>query len=548
MERLNIDRTDANYIVAEVAKALKVAESSFALYMDQAHSKPLNTSNSASLKHGDIVFAKSAPVAENREVQQHAGSVLDVRQDPLDDMLEREKGLIMRKRDPTFCRHGYSGMCDYCMPLEPYDSTYLETNKIKHLSFHSYLRKIMNSAKTAPVSSPAFIPPLDEPELKVLNPCPSKMHEPYPAGICTKCQPSAITLQSQAFRMVDHVEFDSGEIMETFIKYWRQTGHQRFGYMYGRYEPYPEVPLGVKAVVSVIYEPPQDTAADMIQLHLPSNEEGNVKATTDALALQLVGMIYTDLFDDGTGKGTVLCKRHADSYFVSSAECILSAQLQQLHPTVTKYSRSHVFGSRFVSCVVSGNLEGQIDVTCFQVSNIGMAMARDNIIEASVEPSLMRVRPSSNEQYIPEVFYRYKNKYGLMVQESAKPTFPVEYLLVTLSHGFPQTPKPAFTSTSFPVENRVGEGGGLPAFKQRLDSGKLVDVLSDFHLILFLRMSQILDEADFAVLASVARDRREEDARKLEESGGWQTLVMIAGDSHKMDFEQGAGINLVYFS
>lgn len=51
--------------------------------------------------------------------------------------------------------------------------------------------------------------------------------------------------------------FENGQIVEKFLNYWRKSGHQRVGLLYGRYEPYDGVPLGIRAVVSAIYEPPQ---------------------------------------------------------------------------------------------------------------------------------------------------------------------------------------------------------------------------------------------------------------------------------------------------
>jgi nuclear protein localization protein 4 homolog len=66
------------------------------------------------------------------------------------------------------------------------------------MSFHAYLRQLNAAQQTKAASSTITkqLPPLEEQNYKVRVPC-SGGHAPWPEGICTKCQPSAITLQSQ---------------------------------------------------------------------------------------------------------------------------------------------------------------------------------------------------------------------------------------------------------------------------------------------------------------------------------------------------------------
>ncbi|KAI8616895.1 NPL4 family-domain-containing protein [Chytriomyces sp. MP71] len=540
--------------MAQAAAALALPANSFSLSFDARATQPV--SSTASLRHGDLLFvtlSSEASAHVQKQEAEHAAALASsnasafaatVEIPSIDQHLLKMNGTITRQRDPNFCRHGSAGMCDYCMPIEPYDPKYLEQNKIKHMSFHAYLRQQLIANKTPPLDSPLFIPPLEEVSHAVRVPCPGKTHEPFPKGICTKCQPSAVTLTSQNFRMVDHVEFESPSLVETFIKFWRSTGAQRFGLLYGRYEPYTEkVPLGVKAVVSVIYEPPQDCSPAAVQLEVPNPDEARVNGVAGALGLELIGMIYTDLFDDGTGKGTVICKRHKDSYFLSSAEVLFSAQLQAAYPLACKYSGTGKFGSRFVTCVVSGNEEGGIDIASYQISNVGVGMVKDGIVEASVEPGLLRVKASSHVQYVPEVFYKFKNEYGLMVQEAAKPTFPVEYLLVTLSHGFPQVPKLTFkTTTPFPIANRNGATGefqDMHALHARLSIPSAENALSDFHLLLHIAALGVMDERDFArILQSV---RTGEGLERILAGDEWASLVMIARESAAAQRAEGGG-------
>lgn len=219
-----------------------------------------------------------------------------VHEDPVDTYWRSKDGQIPRGRDSRFCNHVANSMCDYCMPLEPYDPKYHTDNNIKHLSYHAYLRKIAPKGSAA-TSTSASLPPLELLNFKVKAPCPNGGHPSWPKGICTACQPSAITLQSQPFRMVDHLEIASGEIVNRFLEAWRRTGLQRFGWLIGRYEPYDKVPMGVKAVVEAIHEPPQHGDVDGLSLGIPWEDEPRIRelAKHAATPLGIVGYIFTDL-------------------------------------------------------------------------------------------------------------------------------------------------------------------------------------------------------------------------------------------------------------
>jgi nuclear protein localization family protein 4 len=436
------------------------------------------------------------------------------------------------------CHHGAEGKCMNCAPLDPWDPSYLSSfdPPIKHLSFHCYLRKL-----TSGVDRGKFLN-LEDLRCKIRESCPG--HPPWPAGICTKCQPSAITLSRQSYRHVDNVMFDHPGIVDRFLDGWRRSGRQRIGFLLGKYEVYDHVPLGIQAVVSAIYEPPQESTSHSVEL-LEDINHSAMEELAAHLGLQPVGWIFTDLEPDGRG-GEVAYKRSIHTHLLTAEECILAADLQNKYPNPCKHSAAGYFGSKFTTLCISGNEKREVEIRGYQVSNQCMSLVRDNCLLPTLDAKeLGYIKESSPQQYVPDVLYKARGEYGTDVMKEARP-LPLEYLIIELTTTSPCSPQPLLPAVAeplFPVENRAAVGQAVQdphALSSYLtcqshSSTNFLCLMADFHLLLFLFTSDVAGIHMNTHIPSLCRaildgDRAAGDAWRHREH--WSTIEqLVAGAS-----------------
>ncbi|XP_012590208.1 PREDICTED: nuclear protein localization protein 4 homolog [Condylura cristata] len=404
-------------------------------------------------------------------------------EDEIDQYLSRQDGKIYRSRDPQLCRHGPLGKCVHCVPLEPFDEDYLHHLEppVKHMSFHAYIRKLTGGADKG-----KFVA-LENISCKIKSGC--EGHLPWPNGICTKCQPSAITLNRQKYRHVDNIMFENHTVADRFLDFWRKTGAQHVGYLYGRYTEHKDIPLGIRAEVAAIYEPPQIGTQNSLELLEDPKAE-----VVDEIAAKL-GLRKCV----GAGRREVRWPFPQDTYFLSSEECITAGAFQNKHPNICRLSPDGHFGSKFVTAVATGGPDNQVHFEGYQVSNQCMALVRDEcLLPCRDAPELGYAKESSSEQYVPDVFYKDIDKFGNEITQLARP-LPVEYLIIDITTTFPKDPVHTFSipQNPFPIENRdvLGETQdfhSLATYLSQNTSSVFLDTVSDFHLLLFLVTNEVM--------------------------------------------------------
>ncbi|KAL5273585.1 NPLOC4 family protein [Megaselia abdita] len=553
LKRIELSKnTNIKDLYELVRETLKLEDYGFSLFKERNFTSEIISSRSQTIasqniKHGDMIFFKQvAGISERRasavaidKISSAAASqsfqpVLknEVKEDPVDLLLAKEDGRIKRERDSKLCHHNLNGCCIHCSAIEPYDEGYLKEKNIKHLSFHSYLRK-----QTSGMTGGKFVA-FEDLNCKIKSGC--REHLPWPKGICSKCQPSAITLNRQTYRHVDNVMFENTAIVERFLEYWRNTGHQRMGYLYGQYEVLSDVPLGIRARVAAIYEPPQESSRDSIKL-LDDDNANDVEEVAKALGLCRVGWIFTDLISENASAGTVKHIRGIETHFLTAQECILAGNLQNSHPNPCRYASNSVFGSKFITVCVTGDKLKQVHMEGYAVSAQCMALVRDDcLIPTKDAPELGYIRESSDKQYVPDVYYKDADQYGNEVQRLARP-LPVEYLLVDVPASTPLQPiytfTPYTTKKSFPIENRYIDGHlqdftalGSYFSSWPMDS-EFLEAVSDFHLLIYLyKMEMLPMKTQMQPLLEAVRTQNKDQAYEFKKNETWSLLESLVGN------------------
>jgi nuclear protein localization family protein 4 len=92
----------------------------------------------------------------------------------------------------------------------------------------------------------------------------------------------------------------------------------------------------------------------------------------------------------------------------------MAGSLQNKYLNICKYSPDGYFGSKFVTVVVTGDASGQIHFEGYQVSNQCMALVKSQILIPTYDaPELGYIKETSQEQYIPDVYYKVREKSNL---------------------------------------------------------------------------------------------------------------------------------------
>ena len=214
---------------------------------------------------------------------------------------------------------------------------------------------------------------------------------------------------------------------------------------------------------------------------------------------------------------------------------------------------NNVFGSRFVTAIVSGDEEGDARIECWQVSVVGEALVKHRLVHACTDPALMLTAQPNDDvphhtndvdgeeekqpEYIPEIFYSFANEQGTACKRIASPTFPVEFLLVVLTHGAldANNRSSLFWFADFPPywqQDKVEQFFSKNTSRLHDDP----DWLASFNALAYLLSVGLLGEPDFSILRVCLEGR---DLTSFLETTTWatiqQALLLSKNTNHRAE-------------
>eukprot|EP01130_Rhizamoeba_saxonica_P015913 TRINITY_DN724_c0_g1_i1.p1 TRINITY_DN724_c0_g1~~TRINITY_DN724_c0_g1_i1.p1 ORF type:complete len:510 (+),score=106.40 TRINITY_DN724_c0_g1_i1:366-1895(+) len=390
------------------------------------------TLKSYNIQNGDIIIVQHLDPAPM--VIDDTSEEIEVIEDEIDQILHEEDGWTDTGRT-RYCQHRDNAKCNRCMPIAPWavqNHDPWKSKGLKHIPFHSWVRELGYQSSNT-------VPALSEPTYKIKKEGETKVN--------------SVTITRQPYRHVDHVQFENRNIIDKFVSGWRESGKQRCGVLYGRYEKENSIPLGIRATVSALYEPPQKSFTSRTVL-LKDNRAEIVDEVAQKLGLRKIGFTWTAITVDQETK-EIIEDRPADSP-LTSKEMVRMSLLQSRNPSPWEHSHSGTFGSKFVSVLLSGK-DGGIDLEAYQTSNQCVSLVSEGAVRASKEdPELFRVRKDTDEYTFADLLYAGKDEYGNNVIHRAEPYFPAHYFLISLTHGFAIESDSMFKSYDFPaVRNKT---------------------------------------------------------------------------------------------
>eukprot|EP01103_Thecamoeba_quadrilineata_P002083 TRINITY_DN1199_c0_g1_i2.p1 TRINITY_DN1199_c0_g1~~TRINITY_DN1199_c0_g1_i2.p1 ORF type:complete len:290 (+),score=46.90 TRINITY_DN1199_c0_g1_i2:418-1287(+) len=272
-----------------------------------------------------------------------------------------------------------------------------------------------------------------------------------------------IKIKRQEKPTINGISFatDAAQEFQTYV--WKLAySIQRCGYLYGT--------KGEEGwlQVEVIYEPPQEGAADSFLILRNPDEEVVVQQLIQELDLHLIGMIVS---------------HGAQSFLPDSREMLMAADLKKKAESPD-----------FAIVVVSSNETGDSQFEAYQLSDQYLELERDLYFLPSKDP---KVTNTKEDVYI-----------------AAKETRAVdnEFFLVPL----PIKDHKGLLQVSFPVENR-NEPQTQAHLKtiMKQPKPKFLQKMSDFHLLLYLSDSKNLGSMEGVALAQRIKDKGEHQGLEM---------------------------------